>query len=396
MKLQPHRRAIENPAWPASLVPERLDDLEHMTPYLLTDGSVIEERYRRLVELVPELQIFYAMKCNPTPEVLSTLVALGSGFEIASFYELDRALAAGARAADVLYSNTVKPADHIAAAFGRGVRRFAFDSEGELRKLAKHAPGSSVYVRLTVDDNRSLFPLAKKFGATVDDATRLLILASELGLTPYGLTFHVGSQCTDPRAWRSAIARCAIVMRELDQQGIRLEMLNLGGGLPARYVDPVPPIDTITDGLVRALHQLPYAPRLLCAEPGRYLVAESSVLVTTVIGVASRGTERWAYVDVGGYNGIMEAIQTGGRWHFPLDTSRPDHASTPHVSFTVTGPTCDSSDTIFRDVLLPSTLAEGDRLYIGSAGAYTLSYASHFNGFPPPTPIFIGAAALAG
>lgn len=393
MDVRRNRLDDENPAWPLSLAPHRLDDLDHVTPFLLTDPSVIEDRYRRLVELVPGLQVFYAVKCNATAEVLSTLARQGSGFEIASFFELDQVTAAGARPEDVLYSNPVKPSDHIEAAFGRGVRRFAFDSESELRKLAQRAPGARVYARLTVDDHRSLFPLSKKFGTSVEDATRLLLLAPELGLVPYGLTFHVGSQCTDPAAWRGAIAQCSIAMRELDRHGIRLEMLNLGGGLPGRYVDPVPAIEQITGVIRRALQQLPYRPSLLCAEPGRYLVAESTVLVASVIGLATRGRERWAYLDVGGYNGLMETLQTGGRWHFPLATSRRDDGA-PLVPFTLTGPTCDSSDTILRDVPLLSSLSEGDRIYIGATGAYTSSYASHFNGFPPPTPRFLESAAL--
>ena len=203
--------------------------------------------------------------------------------------------------------------------------------------------------------------------------------------------FHVGSQCTDPLAWRRAMARCSAALRELERHRLRLEMLNIGGGLPARYVGIVPTIEEIAEEIGRGLERLPYRPPLLCAEPGRFLVAESAVLAATVIGIEDRGRERWAYLDVGGYNGLMETLQTGGRWHFPLATSRADEATVPHTPFTVTGPSCDSSDTMFYGVDLPATLAAEDRIYIGSTGAYTLSYASHFNGFPPPTPLFVNA-----
>lgn len=390
------RKTGTSSPWPSSLRPDRLASIDAATPFLVTDRSVVVDRYSRLDALLPGVSIFYAVKCNPSPEILETLARAGSGFEIASFFELDRVVAAGGRAGDVLYSNTIKPVDHIAAARGRGVDRFAVDCESEVRKVASAAPGARVYVRLTVDDNRSLFPLSKKFGTSVDEACRLLVLARELGLVPYGLTFHVGSQCTDPLAWRRAIGLCGIAMRDLDRRGIHLEMLNLGGGLPARYIEPVPAVEQITQVVNRALDQLPYRPALVCAEPGRYLVAESSVLAATVIGVAQRGEQRWAYLDVGGYNGLMETLQTGGRWHFPLSTSRSDHDEVPHVPFTVTGPTCDSSDTMFRDVLLPATLAAQDRIYIGSTGAYTLSYASSFNGFPPPTALFVDQGARVG
>jgi ornithine decarboxylase len=378
-------------AWPESLLPGRLNDVGHPTPFLITDCRVIEDRYRRLVDLVPGLAVFYAVKCNSSAVVLSTLAAVGAGFEVASSYELDSVTAAGVSPRDVLYSNTVKPATHVASAFAQGVDRFAFDSEAELRKLAAFAPGSRVYARLTVDDHQSLFPLSTKFGTTIEDGCRLLLLARDLGLVPYGLMFHVGSQCTDPLAWRRAMARCSSALRELERHRLRVEMLNIGGGMPARYVDAVPTVEEIAEEIAGGLARLPYRPPLLCAEPGRFLVAESAVLAATVIGIEDRGHERWAYLDVGGYNGLMETLQTGGRWHFPLATSRADEATVPHVPFTVTGPSCDSSDTMFFGADLPATLAADDRVYIGSTGAYTLSYASHFNGFPPPTPLFVNA-----
>jgi ornithine decarboxylase len=121
-------------------------------------------------------------------------------------------------------------------------------------------------------------------------------------------------------------------------------------------------------------------------------VAESAVLVAGVLGREVRAGENWIYLDVGAYNGLMETRQTVNQWRFPLWSSRPDHAVVPHLPFTVTGPSCDSSDTMFYGVALPSTLDVGDQLYIGSAGAYTTSYASSFNGFPPPRQLFVGGA----
>jgi ornithine decarboxylase len=377
------------PAWPEALSPERLDAIGVPTPFLACEVASVERRYGELRRLLPGVEIFYALKCNSAPDVLAALAGLGAGFEIASAYELELVAAAGIRAEDVIYSNTVKPPSHIAEAHSAGVFRFAFDSEPELVKLAQYAPGSSVYARITVDDAHSLFPLSKKFGTSTEEAFGLLQFAGELGLVPYGVTFHVGSQCTDPQAWGRAIARCGILMAQLQRRGIRLEMLNLGGGMPARYVDPTPPLDEIALVIERARERLPYQPSLLAAEPGRVLVAESAVLAATVIGVENRRGERWVYLDVGGYNGMMEAVQTAGRWRFPLLTSRPDHLSGPTVATTVTGPSCDSTDTMFYDVPLPTTLQTGDRLYIGTAGAYTTSYASSFNGFPPPQVVIV-------
>jgi len=234
-------------------------------------------------------------------------------------------------------------------------------------------------------------PLSRKFGAEAQEARALLLLARNLGLRPYGVTFHVGSQCTTTTAWRQAIAAVGRLLGRLSGDGITMEMLNLGGGFPARYVESVPSIDQIAHTIESALHELlPYRPELLAVEPGRFLVAESAVLVGGVLGREVRAGENWAYLDVGAYNGLMETQQTVNQWRYPLWSSRKDHAAADQVPFTVTGPSCDSSDTTFFGVHLPATLDASDRLYIGSAGAYTLSYASNFNGFPPPEPVFIG------
>ena len=210
---------------------------------------------------------------------------------------------------------------------------------------------------------------------------------------PYGITFHVGSQCATPMAWRQAIAAAGRLMAQLAEDGLELEMLNIGGGFPARYTEPVPAIGQIADAVMPALAELlPYRPKELACEPGRHLVAESAVMVASVLGREVRAGENWVYLDVGAYNGLMETQQTVGQWRFPLWTSRADHAQVAHLPFTVTGPSCDSSDTMFYGVALPSTIDVGDQVYIGSAGAYTLSYASAFNGFPPPAALFTGAA----
>jgi ornithine decarboxylase len=371
-----------------TLAPAALAAVDLPTPFLAGDLGVLAARVDRFRAALPGIKPFYAVKCNPTPQVLATIAAAGASFEIASIGELRVLQELGVRPRDVLYSNTVKPAAHVAAAAAAGVWRFAVDSEGELHKIAAHAPGSAVYVRLRVDDTDSVFPLSGKFGTGAVQARSLLGQARRLGLQPYGLTFHVGSQCVVPTAWTRALASVGRLMHQLEEDGIRLGMVDIGGGFPADYGDPVPPIEVIGRAISAALAHLPYRPALLAAEPGRHLVAETAVMVTEVIGRAERSGEEWLHVDVSAFHGFMETQQTAGGWRYPLWTSRPDHGSVATSRFTVTGPTCDSGDTMFRGAVLPHTMAEGDRLYIGAAGAYTLSYASHFNGFPPPSAHF--------
>lgn len=371
------------------LCPEVLDALTGDSPVLAYDLDAVRHRLRQFTAAFEgRVGVRYAVKCNPDPWVLKTVAEQGAGFEVASLGELLEILTLGGNAADTLYSNPVKPPSHIFSAHLAGVRRFAVDSVQEVEKVAAAAPGAQVYARLRVDDTSSRFPLSSKFGCSHDQAERLLLAARELGLEPAGLTFHVGSQCTDVDAWAHAVRKCGPVMTSLERRGIRLTLLDLGGGFPADYgVEPVPSLSAIGARVLQALDELPYLPGEVLCEPGRAVVAEAATLITTVIGRTERNGRDWVFVDVGAYNGLMEAAQTGGRMEFPLSSSRHQGAGT--VRGTVTGPSCDSSDTLFQDAELPADLAVGDRLYIGSAGAYSLCYAAPFNGFPVPRPVYL-------
>jgi ornithine decarboxylase len=364
---------------PDPFTPAALDTLPHRTPYLLMDLDRVTGAYRALADALPVDVIHYAVKCNPAGPVLAALHGQGAGFEVASFPELRALQAVGVRPADVLFSNPVKPPRHIAEAYRAGCRRFAADGPAELDKIAMHAPGSAVYVRLRARSAASLVPSEGKFGVDAEAAFLLLTTAAARGLRPYGLMFHVGSQMTSPWAWSDALDEVGVLMDKLTAAGIRLEMLDIGGGFPARYVEPVPAMAAFGRVIQGALNQLPYRP-LVVAEPGRALVAEAGVLVTSVIGTATRGGQDWVHLDAGAFNGLMEALETANALAYPLSDSRRAAAGRAHL----TGPSCDSQDTIMYDAPLSTGLTCGDRVYIGSAGAYTTAYASAFNGFDIP------------
>jgi ornithine decarboxylase len=371
------RRPVAGPARPGPAAPPHLADLP--TPYLLMDLDAVERSYRALADGLGVDAIHYAVKCNADRGVLTTLYRLGCRFEIASYPELVSLTEVGVDPADVLYSNPVKPVDHVRRARAAGCWRFAVDGEAELSKLAEHAPGAAVYVRLRTRRRRgSAVPSEGRFGVDGDAAIRLLRRAVGLGLRPYGLTFHTGSQMTDAAAWADAIRDTGGLLTRLAANGIRIRMLDIGGGFPARYdVDPPPP-SAYGRLIRRALERLPYRPHVV-AEPGRALVAEAGTLVTTVIGTALRGRRRWAHLDVGAFHG--ESLETRNTLIYPVADSRRD-ARTARV--TLTGPTCDGQDTLLYDVDLSEGLATGDLVYIGTAGAYTTAYASTFNGFDIP------------
>jgi len=352
----------------------------HHTPELVIDLDQVGDAYAEMTAALPGITVHYATKCNPNPQVLGRLMGLGSSFEIASAVELETLLEIGVEPAEVLYSNPVKPVSHIARAYAEGVRMFAFDSLDEVKKLADAAPGTSAIVRLAAHDAPSAVPSEGKFGVDARAAVELLLLAREYGLDPYGVAFHVGSQMLDPKAWQAPLAVVGRILDELDEHGVRLRLVDLGGGFPARYATPVPPLAEYASVIHAGLAALPYQVDA-AIEPGRAIVAAAGTLTATVIGTALRGGKRWIHLDVGAFNGLMESLETGNELRFPVRDSRESAA---RDRYHLTGPTCDSQDTIMFDVELSADLATGDLVYIGSTGAYTTVYASTFNGFEIP------------
>ncbi len=346
---------------------------------LTMDLGTVGAAYRDLAAALPGIDLHYATKCNGYPPVLAALHQLGCGFEIASATELDSLLALGVDPAGVLYSNPVKPSGHIARAHAAGVRHFAFDSIDEVGKLSHFAPGAAVTVRLATS-GASGVPSEGKFGVDPDAAVDLMLAARSAGLRPAGVTFHVGSQMMHPLAWRVPLWAVARVMDDLAPHAIHLDHVNVGGGFPVRYDVPPPPLIEYGKVIAEGIAGLPYPVRVI-AEPGRALVAQAGTLAATVIGTAVRSGQRWIHLDVGAFNGLMEALETGNRLRFPV---RDLLGSAERELCHLTGPTCDSQDTILYDVPLSVGLVEGDRVYIGCAGAYTTVYASAFNGFPIP------------
>ena len=238
-------------------LPSLLATVKHSTPFFLVDLSKVTDAYKRLTEALPDTRLYYALKANAEPQIIKRLAHLGAYFEIASVNELRQLLELGVKARHINYSNPVKPWQQIKEAFELGVTKFAFDSVGELEKLAHYAPGSGVYLRFRVSDKGSTFPLSKKFGAETYNIIPLMRMARDLGLNPFGLTFHVGSQSHDPYRWQYAIEEAGEVMKELQAEGITLTTLNIGGGFPANYGKGEPALKTIGKIVHRAVKKLP-------------------------------------------------------------------------------------------------------------------------------------------
>ena len=358
---------------------------EPPTPYIRIDLAIVRQRYAELRRLLPAASIYYAVKANPAAAVIAALAALGANFDIASEGEMRRCREAGVGSGRLSFGNTIKRQLDIADSAATGVDLFAFDSEIEFDKLARHAPGSRVFCRLLIENRGAEWPLSRKFGCEAHMAAALLIAARHRGLRPVGVSFHVGSQQTDPSAWPHAIGHAAWVFRACAHRGLRLDLLDLGAGLPAHYRAPVPPLsdygDAIEMGLAREFGSS--RPGLLI-EPGRYLIGDAGTLKSEVMLIARKSPhehERWVYLDAGRYNGLSET--EAERIHYRVRTPRDGGACGPVI---LAGSTCDSGDILYRrhPYELPLDLEVGDHVEFLSAGAYTANCAAvEFNGFAP-------------
>ena len=359
---------------------------QYPTPFLALDLNVVTARYRELEEGFPDADVFYAVKANPADEVIQLLADLGSSFDIASPQELDKVLKCGVSPDRMSYGNTIKKASAVRYFYEKGVRLFATDAEADLRNIAVNAPGSSIYIRVLTDGSEGAdWPLSRKFGCNPEMAIELAVLAKELGLVPYGISFHVGSQQRDIDVWDGAIAKVKTIYERLATEfDIQLEMMNMGGGFPANYLQKTNEFNVYAEEIKRFLKEDfgESAPRVIL-EPGRSLVGDAGVIVSEIVLISRKSTtalERWVYTDVGMFNGLIETL--GEAIKYPLQTSKEG----PVEEVILAGPTCDSLDIMYEHhkYELPLSLEIGDYIYWYATGAYTTSYSSiEFNGFPP-------------
>jgi ornithine decarboxylase len=353
-------------------------------PTLVLDIERVAEQYHALKLGLGFAHIHYAVKANPTREIIERLVALGSHFDAASRAEIELCLSQGAAPETISFGNTIKKPSDIAFAHQAGVRLFAADAEEELEKIAEHAPGAEVYIRVIVENSQADWPLSRKFGCRESMVPALFARAVVLGLVPVGLSFHVGSQTRRADMWTGVLDHVAAIWDDLKTRGYALTVLNIGGGFPAFYGEE---IDTPTAYAAQVMDQVtarfgavPY----IMAEPGRGMVAEAGVILAEVVLVSKKSeddTHRWVYLDIGRFSGLAET--EGEAIRYQITTPHDHEAFGPCI---LAGPSCDSADVLYekRPVMLPLGLRSGDKVVIRNAGAYTSSYSSvGFNGFPP-------------
>lgn len=358
-----------------------VEALKPSYPVYCVHPAEIERCARQFLDQFPG-RVLYAVKCNPHPLVLDILYRTGiRHFDTASLNEI-ALIRETYPDADAYFMHPVKGRAAIDAAHDvYGIDHWVIDHEDELRKIVEvsgSGDGQVVLVRLGTRPFGSAFELSKKFGASQDDAARLLRAVAREGFQP-GLAFHVGSQCRKPEAYLDAFRA---VREVLEASGTQIHYLDVGGGFPADYVDDRPPefaryVAAVREGL--ASLRLRGDCVLMC-EPGRSLVASGTTLLTQVL--LRKHDE--IFINDGVYHSLSESVC--GHIHYPARLLRLEGAASAAARpFTVFGPTCDSSDVIPYKIDLPEDVREGDWIEFGQAGAYTNSMRTSFNGFYPDT-----------
>jgi len=386
--------AIRLPAEQGDLPPRVADYInthDLPSPCLVVDVDIVEHNYMSMTHALPLARVYYAVKANPADAIVTRLAELGSSFDTASRGEIDLCLRLGVPPSRISFGNTIKKQADIAYAFTHGVRMYAFDSDEELEKIAASAPGSKVYCRILVECDGAEWPLSRKFGCDPEMALRLLTKARDLGLDPYGVSFHVGSQQTDLAQWNRAVEQVAGLFDRAMQKGVNLRMVNLGGGFPSRYRVGVHPIEDYAAAVMEAMvHHFGTAFPEMVLEPGRSLVGDAGVIQTEVVLTSRKSdldSKRWVFLDIGKFSGLAETMDESIKYRLLTD-----HDGSETGPVVLAGPTCDSADILYEKTCydLPLALTAGDKVLILSTGAYTTTYSSvNFNGFAPLASICI-------
>jgi ornithine decarboxylase len=367
----------------------------HGTPVLLLDPETVRRQFRRLSTALPFVRFHYAVKALSHEAVIEALADEGCGFDVATGEELD--LLDGIDRARIIHTHPIKKASEIAEALAAGVRTFVVDNDVELEKFTGAPDDVRLLIRLAYRSPMAKSDLSTKFGVGPFEAAHLVQRALERGIRIGGFSFHVGSQLDDPARFAAAITETLALMDHLESTlGVRFETLDIGGGFPVAYDTAVTPLEDLA-AVIRPL-LAERADRLsIIAEPGRVMVAEAMTLITSVVGVSERGDGRWYYLDDGLYgsysNVLTEDVHPLIFAASELIERNADAAT--HRWATLAGPTCDSSDVIANEALLPE-LAVGDLLVSPVMGAYTVVTSTRFNGRAPTPVAVVGQGARTG
>lgn len=364
---------------------------EHGTPLFIIDHEVLRQNYKLFREHLPRVQVYYAVKANNNQAILETIYNCGGSYDVASVAEFEQVYELIKELPDkerqdfiwdrIIYANPIKAIETLKS-LDPYKPLVTYDNHAEVTKIARHAPNSGLALRLRVPNTGSMVELSSKFGAHPGEAVDLIAFAHNNRLIVEGLSFHVGSQCTNPQNYIQALQLCANIFAEAKSRGYELKLLDIGGGFPAAYDESVPAFQSLAAVINSELDRL-FPPNIeILAEPGRFLCATSATAVSKIIGKAVRGGKLCYYIDDGVYHTFSGVIFDHCQYH--IQSFKPG----PRQICSVFGPTCDALDTISLAEQLPD-MELGEYVFSENIGAYSAASSTHFNGFPPAKVIHV-------
>jgi ornithine decarboxylase len=358
---------------------------KHGTPVVVIDHEIIRRNYGRFRKHLPKVQAYYAVKANPAPEIVRTLYQAGASFDVASLpefmlvYENVKDLPPAEQQDfiwdKIVYANPIKPKETLQS-LDQYKPLVTYDNIDEVRKIRQYAPNAGVVLRIKVPNTGSMVELSSKFGCDPAEAVDLILEAFRIGLVVEGLSFHVGSQCTNFENFVQALNMAAAVMNEAKSRGHEVKILDIGGGFPVPYDRHVKPFSLLARKINAEINRLFPEDIQILAEPGRFLVATAAAVVTRIIGKAVRDGKTSYYIDDSVYHTFSGIIFDHCQYHMKaFKNGRMEICA-------VFGQTCDGLDTISQSEELPD-LQIDDLLYSDNIGAYSNASSTWFNGFPP-------------
>ena len=359
---------------------------EHGTPLFVVDHKALRKQYETFRKHLPRVQAYYAVKANSDPAIVQTLYEAGASFDVASLAEFHvvhrniESLSAKQRQDfiwdKIVYANPIKDTRTLVE-LDPYKPLMTYDNHAEIAKVRRHAPRAGLILRLRVPNTGAVVELSSKFGASSGEAVDLIDAAFRAGLVVEGLSFHVGSQCTNFTNYTQALNLAAGIFKEAHARGYpQVKILDIGGGFPTPYDQHVKPFSQLAKAINAELNRLFPKHMEILAEPGRFLVATAGTLVATVIGKAVRDGKQCYYIDDGVYHTYSGVIFD--HIHYPVKAFKKG----PTQVCAVFGPTCDALDTVSLGEPLPD-LELGDLVYSENIGAYSHASSTYFNGFPP-------------
>jgi ornithine decarboxylase len=353
------------------------------SPLLIIDCERVRAQYRRLHKALPGVDLHYALKPLPAAAVVRTIDALGGFLDLATTGEVQLITRLGIDPSRCIHTHPIKRDQDIRNALQGGVRVFVADNPDEVRKFRAFRQDAELLLRVSFRSPGAVSDLSRKFGCDPENALELARLATSLGVNVRGFSFHVGSQAPQPLKHVEAIEACSTLLRQARRAKLgKLDTLDIGGGFPIEYTQPVPDIGRFCAPIRKALAAVPKGTRVI-AEPGRYIAGPAAIGVASVMGRALREGHWWYYLDDGLYGSYSGQLFDHAR--YPIESLKTGGPLAPSV---LAGPTCDSIDVIAENLMLPK-LKVGDLIVGRAMGAYTWASASEFNFFPRATVVSV-------